>query len=96
MSIHAWPFANAHISQVEQPIQLGFLCPHNVRDKRSFSGTAYHAVRALEKRKDLALRLIGLHERPSRFGRWRKPRPAYDLRQKDLTGLDAAVGLESV
>ena len=81
-----------------RPLTLGLLTPHNVHDPRTFSGTAYHAARALARQSDIRLTLLGDHRPPGisdrlarRFGRARTrvspPGP------EEIAGLDAVVGL---
>ena len=77
------------------PLHLGFLSPHNALDRRSFSGTAFHAAAALAAHRDIQLHLIGPHHRkPKRTDRlfYRNP-PAPHITANDLTGLDVVVGL---
>ncbi|MEL7460366.1 MAG: glycosyltransferase family 4 protein [Pseudomonadota bacterium] len=80
-------------------LKLGVLTPHNPYDKRAFSGTVYHAVRALSDRSDLDLNILGPHQPvglTSQLLRRRSPRFDPDILAddgSDFKGLDAIVGL---
>lgn len=74
-------------------LHLGFLSPHNPFDRRSFSGTVYHAARALAARGDVALRILGTHRRPRWTDRFRPPPGVGAVSALDLAGLDAVLGL---
>lgn len=73
-------------------LKLGFLSPHNSYDRRAFSGTVFHAARALEARSDVSLRRLGAFRPPHWSDRLRR---AYALRAEDVDtrGLDAVLGL---
>ena len=77
-------------------LQVGFLCPHNPHDRSSFSGTPYHAARALAAADGVTLRIIGGH-RPlawhDRLTRRLRERPVFAPRQADFDDLDIVVGL---
>lgn len=76
------------------PLSIGFLTPHNARDRRAFSGSAFFAADALDAHPDIHMRLLGPARTPSRFDRLlrRKP-PEILVDQMDLTGLDLVVGM---
>lgn len=73
---------------------LGFLSPHNPYDRRTFSGTAFFAARALAKRPELQLTILGPHRRPNVLGKiLRRRRPTVNADRIEFDGLDAVVGL---
>lgn len=80
------------------PLTLGLLSPHDPADRTAFSGTAWHAARALAAVPGLRLRILGRPDRrrPGRGGLvsrlTRRPRPV-DPDRIDLAGLDAVLGL---
>lgn len=80
-----------------QPLRLGLLTPHNPHDRQAFSGTVFHAVRALSRRSDLRLRILGPHRAQTALDRLlRRPSPRFGaehLRADDFQGLDAVLGL---
>jgi glycosyltransferase involved in cell wall biosynthesis len=84
----------AEIAEVS--FRIGFLCPHNPLDKSAFSGTPYHAARALAAVEGVDLRLIGghrpraWHDRLTR--RFRKPQ-VFAPQPQEFQGLDIVVGL---
>lgn len=94
MSIHSFP-RPAKVATADRPLTLGFLSPHNPHDRRAFSGTAFFAARALERRADLRLRLLGGHRPPRALDRLlgRRAPPAAAVGKDDLDGLDGVVGL---
>lgn len=79
-----------------QPLRIGFLSHHNPFDRSAFSGTAFHAARALGAVDGVDLRILGghsplpWHNRLSR--RLRKPRPVVP-QAHEFGGLDIVVGL---
>lgn len=85
-------------SPVERRLKVGVLTPHNPFNPKSFSGTPYHAFRALMRQTTLDIQLLGAH-RPEgfkdrvlkRLGRRRSEPIA--LRREDVAGLDAVLGL---
>lgn len=74
-------------------LQLGFLSPHNAFDRRAFSGTVFHAARALEAMADVNLRILGKYRPPSWRDRLRRPYEIKDIDALDVDRLDAVVGL---
>lgn len=74
------------------PLRLGLLTPHNTLDRRAFSGTAFHAARALAATPGITLRRIGPHHRRPMFYDRILPReaPAFLPVPQDL---DMVVGL---
>lgn len=77
-----------------RPLELGFLSPHNPYDRRSFSGTAFFAARALEQNSDIHLRILGPHRAPRVLDRvLRSKKPQVDVASVDTEGLDAVLGL---
>lgn len=75
-------------------LQLGFLSPHNSFDRRAFSGTVFHAARALEAVPDVSLRILGNHRPPHWSDRLRRRTPELsDVTTLDVSGLDAVVGM---
>ncbi len=80
---------------MENQLKVGFLCPHDPFDQRTFSGTSYYAFRALEAASGVSLRVLGPF-RPKRhrrmFSKW-MPRRQLNVQKLDLDGLDAVVGL---
>lgn len=95
MAIHPFPPLLPADRAPDRPLRLGLLTPHNVRDRRSFSGTPFHAVRALEHRPGLDLRLLGSHRAPSPLDRVLRRRTSRTgaFEARDLDGLDAVLGL---
>ena len=90
MNLHVLPTP----SPLPRPLQIGFLTPHNARDRRSFSGTPFHAARALEQRPDITFRLIGNHQAPGFLDRiLRRGSPEITFDHGDLDGLDLVVGM---
>lgn len=87
MSVHA-------IHPHTFPLSIGFLTPHNARDRRAFSGSAFFAAEALDTHPQVRLRLLGPARTPGRFDRIlrRKP-PHISVDQMDLTDLDLVVGM---
>lgn len=81
------------------PLRLGVLTPHNPHDRRAFSGTVFHAVKALARRRDLVLTVLGPHRPQTAFDRLaRRASPRFepamlDPRGTDFEGLDAVLGL---
>lgn len=78
-------------------LRLGFLSAHDPYDRRAFSGTAFHAMRALAGREDLDLVVPGWTSPGplasfTRRIRSRRMAPAASL---DLAGFDALVALVS-
>ena len=79
-----------------QNLRVGFLSHHNAFDKQAFSGTVYHAARALGARPGIDLQILGPH-RPIRL--WHRvtrkllEAPQLDASKLDVTGLDAVVGM---
>lgn len=85
-----------HPLQLNSPrsFNLGFLSPHNPYDRRTFSGTAFFAARALAERPDIDLTLLGPHRPLKVLDKvLRRRRPTVDADQIDVSGLDAVVGL---
>ncbi len=82
-----------------RPLRLGVLTPHNPYDQRAFSGTVFHAVRALTRQPGLDLTVIGPHRPRGRFDRLlRRPPERFEPSMlapdgSDFDGLDAVVGL---
>ncbi len=75
-------------------LQLGFLSPHNSFDRRAFSGTVFHAARALEAVPDVSLRILGKYRAPHWSDRLRRGSPALcDVATLDVSGLDGVVGM---
>ncbi len=74
-------------------LQLGFLSPHNSFDRRAFSGTAFHAARALEVNADVSLRVLGRYRPPHWSDRLRRAYEINAIEDLDVSGLDAVVGL---
>lgn len=74
------------------PLEIGVLSPHNPYDRQAFSGTVFHATRALRSAPGLHTRILGPH-RPPRFYDRLRQKPEIDPAQLDLYGLDAIVGL---
>lgn len=75
-------------------LELGFLSPHNSHDRRSFSGTAYFAARALERRTGIRLSILGPHRPPRALDRLlRRARPEVEVDHLNTEGLDAVLGL---
>lgn len=81
-------------------LRIGFLSHNNPFDRTAFSGTTFHAARALARRPDLETRILGPHQRrgalgariATRFG----DRGRHGIGTPDaatLDGLDAVVGL---
>lgn len=89
----------AHVRAAETlaiaPLTLGFLTPHNALDRQSFSGTVFHAARALEATPGVRVRLLGGHHRAPKISDrfFRRSAPAPELVPADLAGLDMVVGL---
>jgi glycosyltransferase involved in cell wall biosynthesis len=77
-----------------RPLSLGFLSPNNPFDRRSFSGTAFFAARALMAQPGIRLRILGPHRPPRALDRiLRRRAAAVDVDALDLDGLDAVVGM---
>lgn len=77
----------------EPPVSLGFISPHNPYDRRAFSGTAFFAARALERRPGVDLTILG-HRPPGPVSRVLRSRaPAIDKRRIAPRGLDAVIGM---
>ena len=77
-----------------RPLKLGFLSPNNPFDRRSFSGTAFFAARALEQRPDIRLRILGPHRPPRALDRLlRRSNPKITADQVNTDDLDAVLGL---
>lgn len=100
MTVHAFPASPAlpaftgPVPSLDRPLELGFLSPHNALDRRTFSGTPFHAARALAARPDIRLRLIGQHRPPRRTDRLlRRSPPPIGFGAPDLDGLDIVVGM---
>ena len=78
-------------------LRVGFLSPHNPFDRQAFSGTAYFALRALSRRADVEVRVLGPHRPPPRFRRFARVvglgARAVDPDRLDLSGLDCIVAL---
>lgn len=74
-------------------LQLGFLSPHNSFDRRAFSGTVFHAARALEARADVSLRVLGKYRPPHWSDRLRRDYEINAIEALNVSGLDAVVGL---
>lgn len=74
-------------------LQLGFLSPHNSFDRRAFSGTVFHAARALEAIPDVSLRVLGKYRPPHWSDRLRRAYEIKGIEELDVKGLDAVVGL---
>lgn len=74
-------------------MQLGFLSPHNSFDRRAFSGTVFHAARALEKTPGVSLRILGNYRPPHWSDRLRRAYEIEETGSLDVSGLDAVVGL---
>lgn len=90
MTLHILPPPSPRV----RPQTIGFLTPHNARDRRTFSGTPFHAVRALEHCPDTRLHLIGNHRAPGRFDRLLRRSPAQiTFDATDLDGLDLVIGM---
>ena len=91
---HPLPGA-ATIAVAPRTLQLGFLTPHNTLDQQAFSGTAFHAARALKQTPGVSCRLIGTHHRaPRPLDRFLRPRRAVaKITAAELRGLDMVVGL---
>ena len=86
MTIH--PLAPRH-----PRLTLGFLTPHNPHDSQAFSGTVHFALRALQNRPDMSLRLLGGHRPPRRLDRLlRRAPPGVDVAALDMRGIDLVVG----
>ena len=94
MTLHVFPPPSAQITPSGRPLVLGFLCPHNALDRRTFSGTPFHAAQALAARDDIRLRLIGNHRTPRRMDRLLGRRTSeISFDSDDLEDLDAVIGL---
>lgn len=94
MTIHAFPSPIFHLTPPDRPLELGFISPHNALDRRTFSGTPFHAAQALKQQSDIRLRLIGNHRSPGRLDRLLRPSaPSMTFGADDLDGLDAVVGM---
>jgi glycosyltransferase involved in cell wall biosynthesis len=77
-----------------RPLELGFLSPNNPLDRRSFSGTAFFAARALEQTPGIRLRILGNHRAPRPLDRLlRREKPKITIDQVNTEGLDAVLGL---
>ena len=74
-------------------LHLGFLSPHNSYDRRAFSGTVYHAARALEATPGVSVRILGDYRAPSWRDRLRRPFEIKDVSDLEVGGLDAVVGM---
>ena len=76
-----------------QPLRLGFLSPYNPYDRQSFSGSTFHACKALSQTQSLRLRVLGQHAPPRFRDRLMRRRKEITLTAADLEGLDAIMGL---
>lgn len=91
--------ASARPSRPALPPRLGLLTPHNPHDRRAFSGTVFHAVRALAARTDLRLTVLGPHRPATALDRLlRRGSPRFEPAMlapdgSDFAGLDAVLGL---
>lgn len=73
------------------PLSIGFLSPHNTRDRRALSGSVFFAARALKNDPGLNVRILG--EAPGRFDRFLRKKPCQPpVETMDLSGLDTVVG----
>lgn len=79
----------------DRPLTLGVLTPHNALDRRTFSGTAFHAAKALGAAKGVEATLLGGHHRiPRRTDRFLRRRATrVTLNPDALAGLDMVIGL---
>lgn len=77
-----------------RPLKLGFLSPHNPHDRRAFSGTPYFAARALMRKTNVDLRILGNHRRLSPLKQLLRRKSAQTAFEDcDFDALDAVVGL---
>lgn len=94
MTLLTFPKIVVPAAPQKRPLEIGFLSPHNPFDRRSFSGTAYFAARALAQEPGIHLRCLGRHSPANwlskRLGR-ASPQTRYQ--ECDFAGLDAVVGL---
>jgi glycosyltransferase involved in cell wall biosynthesis len=74
-------------------LKLGFLSPHNAFDRRAFSGTVFHAARALAAHPGISLRILGNYRRPNWTDRLRRSYEIENVSMLDVGGLDAVLGL---
>ena len=92
MTAHAraLPEALGAVAIPPRPLTLGLLTPHNTLDRQAFSGTAFHAAKALKDTPGLTCRLLGAHHRtPRALDRFFHPRPSpARIAPADLKGLD--------
>ena len=91
-------FGERHMTLVPfldgRTLKLGFLCPHNPYDKRSFSGTAHFAARALSRTKGIELSILGNHSPAPLWARLMRRKAApITVDQLDLSSLDVVLGL---
>lgn len=94
------PVSRIHTGPADaRPLRLGVLTPHNPHDRRAFSGTVFHATRALSRRRGLELRLIGPHRHAGRVDRLLR-RGSFRFEPhmlapdgSDFDGLDTVIGL---
>ena len=68
----------------EPPLRIGVLTGHNPHDRNSFSGTPYYMMKALERRPDATVQVLGNHRPgprsiPERVWRRIRPRPAFSF-----------------
>lgn len=78
----------------EGMLKVGFLCPHNPYSESAFSGTSHCAMTALTARRDLEVRVLGPHRRPSVWDLFRRKRRIDEAPpMAQLAGLDAIIGL---
>ncbi len=78
---------------VRRRLKLGFLSPYNPYDCRAFSGTCFHAARALAARSDVALTILGHASKPHLLQRLMPGSDTINVDQMDFSGLDAVVGM---
>lgn len=83
------------VADTKRSLRLGFLSPHNALDQRSFSGTVFHAFKALDAHPDISLKLLGHHHHApgmlDRLRRFKRREPK--ITTADFDGIDVVVGL---
>lgn len=81
---------------MDRSLRVGFVTPHNPHDRKAFSGTVHHAVRALSAVRGLEVKVLGGH-RPlpwhHRLSRRFTAQQPVSLCWSDFVGVDVVVGL---
>ena len=78
------------------PLKIGFLSAHDPFDRTAFSGTTYHAARALSRVSDVELTVLGPHRKQPEMMRRVRRKFGWDALSPaafDLSGQDANIAL---